>query len=65
MAIGHMARMKKMTRCYRVAWKVDNSIERGTLNLPSASESAAIEELKRRGSVRWDKNIIILSIEPL
>ena len=49
---------------YRVRWKVDNSIAGDTLNLPYASESAAIEELKRRGTVRRDKNVIILSIDP-
>ena len=62
---GHWAHDKiKIMGSYRVKWKVDNSIAGDTLNLPYASESAAIEELKRRGTVRRDKNIIILSIDP-
>ena len=57
-----------MTRnMYRVKYLIEgtgsNTYASTTLMLYSASESEAIYELKRRGSVGRDKTVIILNIE--
>lgn len=52
--------------CYRVRFRIENGVSatnrEDTVMLYSASESEAIATLKARGSVPWDKNVIILSI---
>lgn len=47
---------------YRVRYRVDNTISWATVMLHSASESEAIYELKRRGTVGSDKTVIIMEI---
>ena len=57
-----------MTReLYRVRYRVEGPASAtnasATVMLYSASESEAVYELKRRGTVGSDKTVIILSIE--
>jgi hypothetical protein len=57
-----------MTRdLYRVRYRIEGPASAtnasATMQLFSASESEAIYELKRRGTVGRDKTVIILSIE--
>ena len=48
---------------YRVVSAVSATNASATVQLYSASESEAIYELKRRGTIGQDKTVIILSIE--
>lgn len=52
---------------YRVVYRVESAASAtnasATVQLYSASESEAIYELKRRGTIGHDKMVIILSIE--
>jgi hypothetical protein len=52
---------------YRVRYRIEGPASAtnalATMQLFSASESEAIYELKRRGTVGRDKTVIILSIE--
>lgn len=52
---------------YRVRYRVEGLASAtnasATVQLYSASESEAIYELKRRGTIGHDKTVIILSIE--
>lgn len=52
---------------YRVVYRVESAASAtnasATVQLYSASESEAIYELKRRGTIGHDKTVIILSIE--
>ena len=54
---------------YRVVYRVMSAAsatnESATVQLYSASESEAIYELKRRGTIGRDKDVIILSITPI
>lgn len=57
-----------MTRSsYRVVYRVVSAVSAtnasATVQLYSASESEAIYELKRRGTIAQGKTVIILSIE--
>lgn len=59
-----------MTReLYRVRYRVEGPASAtnasATVMLYSASESEAVYELKRRGTVGSDKTVIILSITPM
>lgn len=49
-------------RAYEVKYRVNNTNSRAILHLYSDSESQAIAELKSRGSVKEEDEIIILSI---
>ena len=49
---------------YRVASAVSATNASATVMLYSASESEAIAELKKRGTISRDKDVIILSITP-
>ena len=58
-----------MTReLYRVRYRVEGPASAtnasATVMLYSASESEAIYELKKRGTIGHDKDVIILSITP-
>lgn len=52
---------------YRVKYRIEGSASAtnasATVMLYSASESEAINELKKRGTIGRDKTVIILSIE--
>lgn len=52
---------------YRVRYRIEGPVSAtnasATVQLYSASESEAIYELKRRGTIGHDKTVIILSIE--
>ena len=52
---------------YRVKYRIDGIASRSycsaTVTLHSPSESEAISELKKRGTVGWDKTVIILDIQ--
>lgn len=54
---------------YRVRYRIEGPASAtntsATVMLYSASESEAIYELKRRGTVGHDKDVIILSITPM
>jgi hypothetical protein len=56
-------------RSYRVVYRVVSAASAtnasATVMLYSASESEAIYELKRRGTISRDKDVIILSITPV
>ena len=55
-------------RNYRVWYRIESATSAtnasATIMLFSASESEAIAELKKRGSIGWDKTVIILDIVP-
>ena len=55
-------------RSYRVAYRVVSAASAtnasATVMLYSANESEAIAELKKRGTISRDKDVIILSITP-
>ena len=56
-------------RSYRVVYRVVSAASAtnasATVMLYSASESEAIAELKKRGTISRDKDVIILSITPM
>lgn len=56
-------------RLYRVRYRVESigsaTNASATITMHSASESEAIAILRQRGTVGRDKNIIILSIDPV
>ena len=55
-------------RSYRVYYRIEGAASAtnawATVMLYSASESEAISELKKRGTVGRDKQVIILSVTP-
>ncbi len=54
---------------YRVRYRIESAASASnasaTVMLYSASESEAIAELKKRGTISRDKDVIILSITPV
>ena len=56
-------------RSYQVMYRIESATSASnasvTLMLYSASESEAIAELKKRGTIGRDKDVIILSVTPM